>query len=243
MPLLDHFHPPLHPGRHWQGFHSKWANVMVDLLNDRLLPPHHFAEPFIKAGARVEIDVATWERGSNGAAPGASGTVTLQARPWAPPTPTVTVPLVFTDTFEVQVISTEEGYRLVAAIEIVSPANKDRPETRRAFAVKCASYLYQGVGLIVVDIVTDRLANLHDEIVSLLPTGQAALFPEKTPLYATAYRPVRRESDEHAVMWLEPLRLGQALPVLPLYLNADLPLAIDLEATYQDACRHLRLPT
>ena len=32
------------------------------------------------------------------------------------------------------------------AIELASPGNKDRPETRRAFAAKCASYLARGIG-------------------------------------------------------------------------------------------------
>jgi hypothetical protein len=36
----------------------------------------------------------------------------------------------------------------------VSPANKDRDETRRAFIAKCAAYLQRGIGLIVVDIRT-----------------------------------------------------------------------------------------
>ena len=37
------------------------------------------------------------------------------------------------------------------AIELVSEANKDREENRRAFAVKCGSYLQKGVALVVVD--------------------------------------------------------------------------------------------
>ena len=46
--------------------------------------------------------------------------------------------------------STVTGATLVAAIELVSPGNKDRPEARLAFAAKCVSYLTRGVGLIVV---------------------------------------------------------------------------------------------
>src|SRR5438105_15541063 len=42
------------------------------------------------------------------------------------------------DTFEVRVYDEQRGARLVAAIELVSPANKDRPEHRRAFVLKCA---------------------------------------------------------------------------------------------------------
>ena len=52
MPLLDHFHPPLSEERHWEAFHSKWANVLVDELNDTLLPAGYFAEPHVHMGAR-----------------------------------------------------------------------------------------------------------------------------------------------------------------------------------------------
>lgn len=27
MPLRDHFHPPLKPGRHWTSFHAMWASM------------------------------------------------------------------------------------------------------------------------------------------------------------------------------------------------------------------------
>ncbi|MBY0456241.1 MAG: hypothetical protein K2V38_02770 [Gemmataceae bacterium] len=62
----------------------------------------------------------------------------------------------------------EGGARLVAAVELVSPANKDRESHRRAFATKCAGYLAQGIALIVVDVVTNRSGNLHAEILEVL---------------------------------------------------------------------------
>jgi hypothetical protein len=241
VPLLDHFHPPLAEERHWDGFHSKWANVLVDDLNERLLPPGYFAEPHVHQGPRVEIDAATFA--ANGAAARAGeAAVSLAVKTWTPPAPQLTVPAVFAETFEVQVINTDAGPRLVAAIELVSPANKDRAEKRQAFAVKCASYLMQGVSLIVVDVVTSRHANLHDELVRLLPDGGAALFPGTPFLYAAAYRPIRRDQNDQYDIWLSALALGQRLPTLPLALNGELCLPIDLEATYTESCRKLRLP-
>jgi hypothetical protein len=240
MPLLDHFHPPLSEERHWEGFHSKWANVLVDDLNERLLPPGFFAEPHTHLGPRVEIDAATFSGNGSGRAAGAP--VTLAAKPWTPPAPQLTLPAIFPDTFEVQVISTESGPTLVAAIELVSPGNKDRPESRRSFAIKCASYLVQGVSLIVVDVVTNRHANLHDELVGLLPGGDSLRFPGTPFLYATAYRPMHRDGQDHHDVWLEALALGQRLPEMPLALTADLCLPIPLETTYMESCRKLRLP-
>src|SRR5205807_5840634 len=102
---------------------------------------------------------------------------TLPPSSTAPPAAWV-IPAVFADSFEVQVITTEGGPKLIAAIELVSPSNKDRPQTRRAFAVKCANYLCQGIPFIVIDVVTSRTANLHNEIMDLLETANFRLPPE-----------------------------------------------------------------
>src|SRR5262249_28506484 len=154
MPLLDHFHPPLHPYHSWESFHSNWATRLADFLNERL-PPEYIAEEHSHGGARLEVDVATYEQPDGGASAPRDGAPPVAVAPqaWAPPAAPYTMPAVFPDTFAVRVFSTASGLTLVAAIELVSPGNKDRADERRAFAAKCASYLYQGVSLIVVDIV------------------------------------------------------------------------------------------
>jgi hypothetical protein len=151
------------------------------------------------------------------------------------------MPAAFPDTFEVLVFQSEGGANLVAAIELVSPRNKDRPEARRAFAVKCASYLCQGAGLVVVDIVTTRLANLHNEMMRVLEKPQTFTLPADTSLYAVAYRPMVRGEAEQIDAWPATLSIGAALPVMPLALNAELILPLDLEATYMAARQRRRL--
>src|SRR5262249_38311080 len=146
---------------------------------------------------------------------------TLSARSWVPPAPPVVLPAAFPDSLEVLVFANEGGAELVAAIELVSPANKDRAAHRHAFTIKCAGYLVQGVSLIVVDIVTSRQANLHNDLVRLLGHGEGALLPADASLYAVGYRPVVRGGAEQIDAWPTPLDVGQALPVLPLALNAE----------------------
>ncbi|HKI36819.1 MAG TPA: DUF4058 family protein [Gemmataceae bacterium] len=242
MPLLDHFHPPLSQERHWESFHAAWIGSLADALN-RTLPPGYFAEEQVHAGPGVEIDVATLEGRAAvvGGSPNGGGTATLTAPAWAPPAPAWTVPAVFADDFEVRVFSSRTGPTLVAAIELVSPGNKDRAEARRAFATKCASYLHEGISLIVIDVVTGRRANLHNEVAELLATGGEVALPGETALYAVAYRPVRREGREEIDGWPATLVVGEQLPVLPLALSGDVSLPVDLEATYTDACRRRRL--
>src|SRR4029077_4686433 len=84
---------------------------------------------------------------------------------WTPPAPTMTAPMALnSDVVEIAIYNREAGPVLIGAIELVSPANKDRPATRDAFVSKCASYLQQAIGLIVVDLVTNRRADLHAEL-------------------------------------------------------------------------------
>lgn len=241
MPLLDHFHPPLSERRHWEGFHSRWAGALADALNRGELPENLFAEPAVHIGGQAQVDAATLEEDSASAANGRGATRTITRPAKTAPAPTWVLPAVFPDSFEVKVFSTEAGPTLVAAIELVSPSNKDRPQTRSAFAVKCASYLAQGVHLIIVDVVTSRNANLHNEIMALMESAKYDL-PSEAKLYSVAYRPVLRESREEIDVWPATFQIGDRLPDLPLYVAADLLIMVDFEAAYQETCRNLRLP-
>jgi hypothetical protein len=240
MPLLDHFHPPLAPRRHWESSHVNWVGAIADDLNESLLPEGYFAEEHAQLGPMVEIDVATFTD-VEPAAQQSGGTAILPPRVWAPPARAMVVPAAFPDAFEVLVFEAEGGTRLVGAIELVSPGNKDRDAHRRAFAVKCASYLCRGISLIVIDIVTSRRANLHDEILRVMGQGDAFALPAETVLYGNAYRPIVREGRQEIEVWPHRLEVGRTLPVLPLALNAEIVLPIDLEATYTAACQRRRL--
>src|SRR5207249_8766580 len=129
------------------------------------------AMPQIHLGASVETDVATFERlTGNGSASAEASSSALATAVWAPPEPSqsLTVEFLGQDVCEVRVYDTERGMRLVGAMEFVSPGNKDRSETRQAFIAKCAAYLQEQIGLIIVDIITVRRANLHEELLRLV---------------------------------------------------------------------------
>src|SRR5437868_420671 len=193
MPLFDHFHPPLYPYHHWESFHSNWATRIADGIA-ALLPPEFQVEEHTHAGVGFEIDVATYQGESipgGSAGPGLALT-TVAAPVYAPPFPDRTIPAAFPETFEVRVFSTVTGLTLVGVIELVSPGNKDRRPQRVAFATKCASYLAQGVSVIVIDVVTGRHANLHNEIIRLIEAAPDLEFAADVSLYAASYRPVHR---------------------------------------------------
>jgi hypothetical protein len=241
MPLMDHFHPPLYPHHHSESFHSNWATRIADGIA-AVLPPEFQVEEHTHAGVGFEIDVAAFQdrsvqaNGSNGAM-----LATVAAPAYAPPAPDHTMPAVFPDTFEVRVFSTAAGLTLVGVVELISPGNKDRPAERLAFATKCASYLAQGVSLIVIDIVTNRRANLHNEIMRIMEASPDLAFADDVTLYATAYRPAQRGQEEQIDLWMRPLALGAPLPQMPLRLTGDVFVPVDFEAAYQEACRRRRL--
>jgi hypothetical protein len=188
----------------------------------------------------VEIDVAAL-REQQGEAVGISAGG--PATPWAPSQPALTVSLDFPplELVEVQVFWDEGDPQLKAAVELVSPRNKDRPEARRLFAIKCVSYLYAGSSVVVVDTVTSRKANFHAEVLRLLELNGPAVWQSPSALYAVAYQVALVEKVRQLRAWPEALTIGGTLPHVPLWLGVDICASLDLEATYQMTCTDLRI--
>jgi len=171
MPLRDHFRPPVWKHSSWEGFHGMWPATIVQQLSPKL-PPEFTAEPRAHLGSYYEIDVCAYEEDDAGFRAGASpsepGGVATPA--WAPPEPTSVVEVDLSDQYEYEVLVYDQSRArtLVAAVEIVSPANKDRAENRRAFVSKCAALLQARVCVSIVDLVTTRQFNLYAELLDLI---------------------------------------------------------------------------
>jgi hypothetical protein len=250
MPLRDHFHPPLKNQSKWEAIHGQWPAVIVQHLN-RILPDQFVAEPRVHLGAQAEIDIATFEADDIGTGiesydprkeTAAGGLATAV---WAPLMPSLAVEteLPDCDEYAVRVYDIEEERRLVASIEIVSPANKDRPEHRRIFVGKCAAMLQQEVSVVIVDLVTSRGANLYADLLEFLDEHDPSLGTQPPSLYAVACRARESRRGRHVLeAWNHLLTIGQPLPQLPLWLSDVLAMPLDLEATYEQTCRDLRLP-
>jgi hypothetical protein len=245
MPLRDHFRPPLDDMTSWEGFHGQWPAMIVQALA-RKLPPQFVAAPRVHSGAFVEVDVATYEKDAPdhplpGAGAGNGGGVATAV--WAPPRPTLSVvtDLPELDEYEVRVYDTKRGRRLVAAIEIVSPANKDRPEHRRAFVAKCAALLLNRVSVSIIDLVTTRSFNLYRDLLELIGQSDPTLGVEPPPLYAVALRQKQNGETWLLETWAQALALGQPLPTMPLWLADDHAVPLELEGCYEETCRVLRI--
>jgi hypothetical protein len=239
MPLRDHFHPPLDDRRSWDEVHGQWPAMIVLQLSP-LLPEGYEASPRIHLGSFFEIDIAAFETDEAGSARNGRSATALEA----PPKPSLTVEtdLPAQDEYEVRVYDAKRGRRLVAAIEIVSPANKDRPEHRAAFVAKCSALLQQQVSVSIVDLVTIRDFNLYTDLLAQIGHQDTSLGSPPPSLYAVTCRTRTSGSIHWLDAWSHPLAVGQPLPQLPLWLTDDLMISLDLEASYEHTCRVLRIP-
>ena len=229
MALLDHFHPPLSERRHWHAFHNSWATYLSSQLNARL-PQGYFAEANVQFG--IEIDVAAFEEPS----PRPSIENRLN---WIASEPKFSAPVSWSPTVvEVGIFSRSGGPILAGAIELVSPANKDRPAHRDALISKCASYLQAGVGVVLVDVVTERVCDFHGELLERVGIPGTK---SPTPLYASAYRTIERDEKSNLDIWYESLAIGQPLPTMPLWLRGGLCMPVELNETYERTCTEQRL--
>jgi len=235
--LLDHFSGELEQYRDWHGFHQAWAIMLASDLNRRL-PAGWFAEPNVQF--QIEIDVAAFE--SQGETAAVATTVTSDVQPdWSKPDPTSVLEMpLWIDSVSVEVYAPGRPRNLAGAIELVSPSNKDRPESRDSFVTKCEQYLRTGIGLMIVDVVTARHADLHGLLLERLDPEHPADQPPG--LFACAYEPVMRGDRLRLPIWLTKLKIGEDLPVLPLSLLQGPAVPVDLNSTYLEACSNLRIP-
>jgi hypothetical protein len=128
------------------------------------------------------------------------------------------------------------GHRLVALVEIVSPANKDRAQYVEEFAAKAADALDVGVHVSVVDLFPPGPHDPHGMHGAILQRFEGADanydLPAEEPLTLASY--VAGPSLE---IFVEQLAVAALLPAMPLFLRPDRYVNVPLEPTYMAAYR------
>jgi hypothetical protein len=236
MPLRDHFRSPVNDTHSWDELHGGWPAEIVRSLNP-ILPPGFRSGPQVHLGTRFESEFRPYDLDTRDPVAPGSGVATLPA---LAPTYTVEAELADQDEYEVRVYDAERGRTLVAAIELVSPSNKDRPENRELFVGKVAALLQKDVCVSIVDLVTVRRANLYADLLTLLGRVDPELAPTPPPLYAVTLRNRRPPRGRLRLdAWFYPMAVGQPLPTLPVWLTGDLRVMLPLEISYEETCRVL----
>ena len=196
------------------------------------LPKEYIAQPRVRLGTMMEIDVGALERESGDLPPAVlAGKEALPSPLWAPAAPAILLDteLPEPDEYEVNIYSQDE-FRLVAAIELVSPSNKDRSENRRTLVNKCESLLKREVCVTIVDPVTSRAANVYGELLDELDAPRTAV--SRSVIYAATCRgPSQRATLAARVLGTQPRHrdctantshLAIAGPLGPLGIGGDL---------------------
>src|SRR5439155_7557228 len=127
------------------------------------------------------------------------------------------IPAIYPAEAAVHIRDAQRGARLVATVEIVSPANKDRPDRRRSFAVKTLAYLQHGIGLVLIDAVRVPRFNLHNEMIRLMGLGDPFLLEGDPPIYAAGFQSVVMDDQGQIFAWPILLAVGEPLPSVPIY--------------------------
>ncbi len=135
--------------------------MMIAQRLNSLLPKEYIAQPSVRLGDMMAIDIAALERESGrGTFSPVADEGSLMVASWAPPQPQILLDTEFPEPSEYVVnVYTHDEFRLVAPALLVSPSNKDRVENRKTFVNKCEALLKKDVCVTIVDLVTDRETN------------------------------------------------------------------------------------
>ena len=206
----------------FDGFHTHWMTGIAGLLR-RTTPPYQVplgSGPRMAVGGsrhRPNVGVAN---GAHPHPPSAGGAV-------REPDDEVTV-ATLEDEPTVQV---ERDGRMVAAIELISPRNTHRPDTRDYDTPRHLSCPHHDVRLLQVDVHRRPLAFSFPQ---RFATELGTELPAPPAPCAVAYR-VGEPLDgvgRLLAVWADPLTAGRPLPTMSLPLTAHLAAPVELKGTY-----------
>jgi hypothetical protein len=230
---------PLHDWRDdrgWNSLHIVWQAQLLDWIQPRL--PEGFraylgSVPALTIDAnngRPDLGVRRWTSEANGGTNGAASA--------SSPEPDTEAVAVF-DLDPQTAVQIDFHGQLIAAIEIVSPRNKDRLDARQRYLSRYLSYVRQGVHLLLIDVLPRPAEfSFADALAANLQFPQ----PACPAPFAVSYR-VGEPVPEGTIMavWRRPVQIGEVLPTIPLALTAEVRIPIDLEHTYMAAAQRVYL--
>jgi hypothetical protein len=229
---------PLHDwndDRGWDSVHIVWLAQLLDWVQPRLPTGYRAYLGSVPAltvdtpNGRPDPNVRKWE------SPAAE-----QARTRAPMVIEPDQEAVATFTLDPQrALHVDLHGLLIAAIEIVSPRNKDRPSSRERYLNRYAGYLRQGVHLLLIDALPRPATfSFADALAANLGFAQE---PCPAPC-AVSYRVDGPVPDGTVIaLWHRILAAGKPLPPIVLPLDREQSVPIDLEHTYHEAARRAYL--
>ena len=93
----------------------------------------------------------------------------------------------------------------------------------------------------LVDLVTPHHFNLCAELLKWIGQHDEKLTDPPPGIYATTCRWHPNGTARVLEAWNHPLEVEQPLPTLPIWLTPEIAIPLDLEASYEQTCRDLRI--
>ena len=224
MPLHDWTEQQIMPL--WENLHDCWLYHLFAAIRPQLPDGYR-----VYLGSYSRIGLASAVRPDIGV-----------AQPSEPPTP-VTGATYILDPDEETTVATIEPWKtvyvqyrgmMVAAVEVISPRNKDRPSTRVESAARYAGYLQGGIHLLLIDLINRPIGfSFADAVEADIRYPNPVSL---TPPFAAVYRVGEPTNPGSMVaVWRRTMVVGSPLPTLPIPLTVHNAVAIDLDATYMRA--------
>jgi hypothetical protein len=237
---------PLHdwtdrPG--WEGVHHLWITELLRWVKPRLPAAYRAyigSAPLLAIGApagRPDIQVRQWGDRTDPLGDSTPGQSSFARGAGIEPDVELAVATLDPST----ALLVERQGRLVAAVELVSPRNKDRPTARDAYLTRYLGYLIESVHLLLVDVhrrpigfsFPDRIAAALSMEIESLPTPAAVSYRVGEPA---------PDGGRFLAIWRRSLGPDATLPEIPLALDVDSRIVVDLEQTYSAAAADAYLP-
>ncbi len=227
-------------------FHTSWLAHIKEALNAGVLPEGFYALAEQQAGDfGPDVVALKWGFQDFGDAlpfhstshDGSGDDRGLVALAEAPPAVQLTVEAAEETEYYLAkrrsvVIRHSSDDRVVAIVELVSPANKHTLDRVHEFCEKVVSALKGGVHVLIVDLLSNTKSTtdgIHGAIWEALLAGDYDV-PDGSPLTLAAYcatRPIKA--------FVEPTAVGRELINMPLFLTQAHYVTVPLVATYEQA--------
>lgn len=215
-------------------FHSAWIIHLKETLNNGLLPDGFYAMSE-QHGSQIIADILTLHPSESAPAVTPGKGLTIADAPPRVSVKAVTSPdkaaRALRRTLTIRYAS---NHRIVALVEILSPANKDRLSSVADFVAKAQSAINLGCHLLMVDLFSPcrpvsqgMHAAVWDAFGDELTTP-----PAEKPLTLAAYLAAQLPEA-----FVEFIAVGDALPEMPLFLDTHCYVNVPLEPTYMMAYR------
>ncbi|NLY02093.1 MAG: DUF4058 domain-containing protein [Rhodopirellula sp.] len=217
----------------FHAFHTAWITHLSETLNGGLLPPDYYAMSEQHGGPFI-LDVLTFQTptGSPRDAAPRGGVAVVESPPRV--RRKLSLSAGARGTRRTLTIRHVSGHRIIALMEIVSPANKDRPRHVSELTGKIETALMENIHVLLIDIIPPGPHDpqgVHGAVWERFDNEPYPL-PADEPLTLASY-----VADRRPDAYLEHLTVGSLLAEMPLFLDPDYYINIPLEPTYMAAYR------